>query len=126
MAPWIFFLFVGVLDFGFFAYAAIATQNAARVAALYTSSGSSVAADAAGACLAVLEELRWLPNVKNGQVTNCNNATVSLTAQAVTGADGAPASRVTLSYKTIPMIPIPGILAHQFTFTRTVEMRLRD
>ncbi len=31
LAPWIFFLFVGIFDFGFYAYAAICTQNAARI-----------------------------------------------------------------------------------------------
>src|SRR5947207_14797502 len=37
MAPWIFFLFMGTLDFGFYSYAIIATQNAARVAVMQTS-----------------------------------------------------------------------------------------
>ena len=31
MAPWIFFLFVGVFDFGFYAYAGICMENAARI-----------------------------------------------------------------------------------------------
>ena len=34
LSPWIFFLFVGIFDFGFYAYAAICTQNAARAVAL--------------------------------------------------------------------------------------------
>ncbi|HEY3376701.1 MAG TPA: TadE family protein, partial [Armatimonadota bacterium] len=34
MAPWIVFLFIGIFDFGFYAYAAICTQNAARAVAL--------------------------------------------------------------------------------------------
>src|SRR6185295_11177579 len=34
MMPWIAFLFVGVLDMGFYSYAAIATQNAARAMAI--------------------------------------------------------------------------------------------
>src|SRR5438128_767679 len=33
LAPWIFFLFAGTLDMGFYLSALIATQNAARVAA---------------------------------------------------------------------------------------------
>ena len=34
MMPWLFFLFVGALDFGFYSYALISVQNSARVAAL--------------------------------------------------------------------------------------------
>ena len=30
MMPWLAFIFVGVLDFGFYSYACICTQNAAR------------------------------------------------------------------------------------------------
>ena len=33
MAPWLFFLFIGTLDFGIFAYGSICTQSAARAAA---------------------------------------------------------------------------------------------
>jgi Flp pilus assembly protein TadG len=33
MAPWILFLFAGAFDWGFYAYALISVQNAARVAA---------------------------------------------------------------------------------------------
>src|SRR5205809_4591375 len=46
MAPWIFFLFMGTVGFGFYASAAIATQNAARVAVDQTSANTSTAADA--------------------------------------------------------------------------------
>jgi Flp pilus assembly protein TadG len=35
MMPWLLFLFVGVFDFGFYAYALIATQNAARAVAIH-------------------------------------------------------------------------------------------
>ncbi len=127
MAPWIFFLFIGVLDFGFFAYAAIATQNAARAAAMYTSGGQSVAADVTGACPYVLEELYWLPNVR-GNVTSCTAVPVTVTAQQVASPDGAAigASSLTVAYQTIPLIPIPGLLAGQFTFTRTVVMRIKE
>ena len=34
MMPWIAFLFVGILDFGFYSYAAILLQNVAWAAAL--------------------------------------------------------------------------------------------
>ncbi len=37
LMPWLVFLFVGILDFGFYTYAAICTQSAARAAAVATS-----------------------------------------------------------------------------------------
>lgn len=126
MAPWIFFLFIGVLDFGFYSYAAIATQNAARIGAMYTSSSSTLAADAAGACTYVLEELRWLPNVRSA-VTACTALPVLVTAQLVSpGVDGADASRVAVTYQTIPMVPIPGVVTGRLTLTRVAEMRIKE
>jgi Flp pilus assembly protein TadG len=126
LAPWIFLLFIGVFDFGFYAYAAIATENAARVAALQTSSGTAVADDATLACTYVLEELRHMPNIKNS-VTNCNSSPLVVTAQLIDpGVDGAPASRVTVTYQTIPLFPIPGMMMGQFNLTRIVEMRVKD
>ena len=129
MAPWIFFLFVGVLDFGFYAYSAISTQNAARAAALYTSSSDSVSTHIgdvnSGACSYVLAELKRLPNVKN--ITTCASLPVLVTAQKINpGVDGAPASRVSVTYRTPSMIPIPGIMAMQFVLTRAVEMRIKE
>ena len=43
------FMFIGVLDFGFYAYSMISVQSAARVAALYTASSKNTAGDNAGA-----------------------------------------------------------------------------
>ena len=59
MAPWIFFLFVGVLDFGFYAYAFISTENAARAAVLLTSKSQIAATDQVDACAIVLSEMTW-------------------------------------------------------------------
>src|SRR5260370_41507229 len=44
LAPWMLFLFVGVLDLGFYTHAAIATENAARVAAQYGAARAGAAA----------------------------------------------------------------------------------
>jgi len=124
LVPFIFFLFIGVLDMGFYAYALISTENAARVAAMYTSSGSSTAADSAGACTNALAELNSMSNVRG--LSSCNALPVQVTASSVAnGADGAPASSVSVTYQTSLMIPIPG-LAGQYTVTRTVQMRLKD
>lgn len=129
MAPWIFLLFVGILDFGFYAYAAIATQHATRAAALYTSSSPDTAADSGGACRYVLGALRALPNMSG--VTTCAGLPqqvsptqpVAAGASAVTGADGNPASLVTVTYQTVPLFPIPGLMG-QMTITRTTQMRV--
>src|SRR5947209_1647925 len=60
--PLLFFLFIGAFDMGFLCYALIATENAARVAALYTSSTITTAADASGACGYAKSELAKMPN----------------------------------------------------------------
>jgi Flp pilus assembly protein TadG len=134
-APWIFFLFVGALDFGFYAYAAIATQNAAREAALYASSSVDVADDAAGACAQyVIPELSSLPNMSG--VTTCSGPPVTVTAGCLscpvghasigTSVDGAPAAQVSVQYQTVALIPIPGLMMQQYTLTRTVQMTVRN
>lgn len=125
LSPWILFLFVGALDFGFYNYALISVQSAARVAVLHTSTDASTAADSAGACTYVLDELKSLPNV-GSSTSACSSSPVTVTASAVTGPDGAGASEVTVTYTTLLMIPIPGFLNRQFTFTATKTMRLRS
>jgi len=62
MMPWLAFLFVGILDFGFYSYSAISIQNAARAAALRTAN-SQFSFSTATACIAALGELRGLPNM---------------------------------------------------------------
>ena len=42
------------------------------------------------------------------------------------GVDGARASEVAVTYQTVTMIPIPGMVAKQFNITRTVQMRTLD
>src|SRR5579862_8621865 len=76
MMPWLAFLFVGVLDFGFYAYAAICTQNAARAAAARTSFNLT-AQTFANANLAAVGELNGLPNMIG--VNNCAAAIGSIT-----------------------------------------------
>lgn len=123
IAPWIFFLFVGTFDFGFYAQALIATENAARVAVFRTSASAGAADDTAGACAAALAELQRLPNIA-GQVSSCGALPVRVTAQSITGADGTPASQVSVTYQTIPLIPIPLLLNGRVTITRTVQAKV--
>ncbi len=122
LAPWVFFLFIGVLDFGFYAYSIISTQNAARVAALYTSASSYSSANRDMACIYAKGEMRALPNVD--MASNCRSGNLIVDAQEVSGPDGSRASQVSVTYQTIPMIPIPG-LAGQMTITRIAVMRVK-
>src|ERR1700676_1502121 len=61
LSPWIFFLFVGIFDFGFYAYAAICTQNAARAVALAVA--QPVTGSVSIYCSTALGEMRMLPNL---------------------------------------------------------------
>jgi Flp pilus assembly protein TadG len=123
IAPWIFLLFIGALDWGFYASALISVQAAVRSAALYTSGGSGVAADSTTACTIVLDEIRKLPNIGTSTTTCGSNPVV--TAESITGPDGAAATRVSVRYRSISLIPMPGLLTQQFTVTRIVTMRVR-
>jgi Flp pilus assembly protein TadG len=127
MMPWIVFLFVGVLDFGFYSYAAISVENAARVAALYNSnSGSGAYNDSTGACFYVLQELKNLPNIGTSVTTCTASDPVQVTASTATVPDGAggntPAVQVTVTYQSPNMIPLPT-LTKVLNITRTVYMR---
>jgi Flp pilus assembly protein TadG len=123
LAPWILFLVVGTFDLGFFCNSLISVENAARVAAEYTSKSSSVSGAQATACTLVLNELKMLPNLAG--VTTCNASPVVVTAQAVTGTDGSPATSVSVTYTGSLLVPIPGLLTGRLNFTRTVQMRVK-
>jgi Flp pilus assembly protein TadG len=120
IAPWAFLLFIGALDWGFYAYSLISLQAATRAAVLYTATKNTTAADTDTACTIVLAELSKLPNMH----TVCGTNPI-VTAVSITGPDAAAASQVTVTYQTMRMIPIPGLLSGQFTITRTAKMRLR-
>jgi len=123
IAPWIFFLFIGALDWGFYSNALISMQAAVRSAALYTSGPGGLAADSATACTIVLGEIRKLPNIGSA-VTTCGTNPI-VTAEAISGPDGIAATRVSVRYQSIALVPIPGLLAKQFTLTRIAVMRVR-
>ena len=132
LAPWIFLLFVGVFDFGFYAYAAISTQHAARVAVLYTSSSEANATDSATACRYALKALQDMPNMVGVSACASSAAGISptgplaVTATAIaSGPDNAPAAQVSVTYQTVPLFPIPGLMG-QMTITRTAQMRVQS
>ena len=134
MAPWIFLLFMGIFDFGFYAYSVIAVENAARVAVAFTSSGG--ADNSSGACGYVVRELQSLVNMPAitacvcGPGATCTEGPVKIQATQTVGAacpEGvnlAECTTVTVTYTTPQLFPIPG-LAGQFTITRRAEARVR-
>jgi hypothetical protein len=129
MAPWIFLLFLAIFDFGFYAYAAISTAHAARVAVLYTSSSISSARDQTTACMYALGALRDLPNI--GSTVNACTAqgpvqvTVAPPATATDQAYGITysVSTVSVTYHSLPLFPIPWLMG-QMTITRKAQMRI--
>jgi Flp pilus assembly protein TadG len=132
MAPWIFFLFLGVFDVGFYCYAAICTQNAARAVALSYAQDSVLSP-----CTVAMAELHTLPNVNGG---SCSALPVVATATKLNGSscpDSALPSGVlyagtpfcvqsSVTYQTIPLLPIPGVLTGRMTLTRTSQMRILE
>lgn len=124
LAPWIFFLFTGAVDCGFYCYALISVESAARVAALHASTDATSAVDQTTACTYTLNELKYLPNVGSG-TTSCSASPVIVNTQVQNGSDGSSAALVSVTYRNSPLIPIPGLLQNNFTWTRTVMMRLR-
>jgi len=136
MMPWIAFLFVGVLDAGFYGYAAICTQNAARAVAI---NSARLGGDTSTACNVALAELSGLPNM--GSVNSCAAAPVWVPTPLIlddgstpacadcagSGASPIAASKsiqASVTYQTLQMIPIPGVLRGQLTLTRLAEARI--
>lgn len=125
LMPWYVFLFVGAYDWGYYARALISTEAAVRAAVLYTSQDATKANDQATACIYALNELKITSNVPAN--SNCNADPIIVTANMVnSGADGKPASLVTVKYHTVGTIPIPFLLDKQFWIVQTIQMRLRN
>ena len=135
MAPWIFFLFVGVLDFGFYAYAFISVENAARSAALLTSQSKTSASDQLDACALVLNQLQGSSSYGRTLPAGCsdtfqkpadciNKPCLLVNATLVTDSSGNDAAQVEVKYATIGMIPIPGVLASSFVIDRVWQMKV--
>jgi Flp pilus assembly protein TadG len=123
LVPWFLFLFVFTVDLGFYNYALISVENAARIGAEYTSQSTSTAADASGACTKILAELKMLPNISS-TLTTCDALPVIVTAVSKAGTDGSAASEVSVTYQGLQMIPIPGFLMGRMTFKRITQMRV--
>jgi Flp pilus assembly protein TadG len=120
-SPWIIFLFVGTLDWGFYAYSLITLETATRSAVAYNATHSEPT-NAAMACEIVTKEMQTLINM-SGVNTCGGSSAVSVSASQVTGPDTERAAQVAVTYTTPRMIPIPGLLKNQFTITRVVTMK---
>src|SRR5215469_6207865 len=106
-SPWIVFLFVGTLDWGFYAYSLITLETATRSAASWNANHASPG-DATTACQIVYNEMQTLINMAG--VTTCGGSTaVSVSASQVTGPDNENAAQVAVTYTSPQMIPIPGL-----------------
>jgi Flp pilus assembly protein TadG len=120
LVPMIFFLFLGMTNFGFFIHAFISVGNAARVAAQFTAQtgfeGNSIAA-----CEVARRELRSMSNVAS--LTSCTGPLL-VTAEAYTEpTTSTPATRVTVTYETIQLFPLP-FMSGKMTINRTAIMRV--
>ena len=121
VTPWFIFLFVGILDLGFYNYALITAQSAARTAVLYTSSSTSASTDSVQACAYVYDQLTSNINL-TGQTTCSGASPISLTTAVGTGPDGNSASTVTVQFTSATLIPIPLIMPAHIPVVRTAEM----
>ena len=129
LSPWIFLLFMGVLDAGFYAYASICTQNAARAGAIRTSGIGSQSLKQA--CLAATPEMNNLPNLV-GYSGTCSAAplTVTQTTLTTTCPDYDPTndsavqcSQVAVTYQSPQLFPIPFLMG-KLSLTRVAEARI--
>ena len=129
LVPWIVFAFVAAFNFGIFAYALISTQNAARSGAMYAAQSLTVAQSGTivtQVCTYVLGELGDAPGVGSG-VSTCTGAPVTVTVTPRTpGAGNMNTVKVSVTYNTMQLIPLPGLMAGSLAITRTVEMPIRN
>lgn len=131
LAPWILFLFVGVFDMGMYTYSMVGVENAARVAAEYTSKSPNVAGDSDGARRIACAEMVMLPNYNSSNcIAGSGNAVVTATkldnsSASLTSVDGKLATLITVTYTGNQLIPIPGLLMGKLNLTRSIEMRVK-
>jgi Flp pilus assembly protein TadG len=120
MMPMLFFMFLGMTNFGFYIYAFIEVSNAARVAAQTTANG--LAGVQSAACQAALRELKTMPNVP--AVTTCTTAPLQVTVKPATYVDpdtGTRSTWVQVTYETIKLFPLP-FMSGQMTINRHAVM----
>lgn len=119
------FCFLGAFNAGSCAFALVCVERAARVAGMYASGSDATARNPALACYYALEQLRAAPNIGSG-ISSCAATPVVVATQYLPlGVDGLPAVRVSVSYTTPALLPIPGVMTGAYTFHRAVEFPIR-
>jgi len=127
MLPWFLFLFIGAFDMGFYCYALISVESAARVGAIYCATSSTTCPNNSTACHYALTQLTDLPNIPSNLSTcNASPVTVTVTYPGSGTPDGQPDVQVTVAYALPAFTGIPGLLPGQYTATRTVSMKLQS
>lgn len=127
-------LVLAAFDGGFYGYAFIAVQNAARAAALRNSGGLDSAADQTTACSLVVDELQGLPNIGGSFASPCTISPVVVTAQllcatpsACSGTaatpDGQPGAQVTVAYTMPEVFQIPFVGPGALTISSEMKIR---
>ncbi len=120
MMPWLLFLFVGVFDFGFYCYALIATQNAARAVAVHNSISKTAATDPDGSgCQIAISELK---TAAYGRAINgCGGNPLKVTSTLQQDSNGNDVAKVLVEYWTPALFPMPG-LNYFPSITRPAQM----
>jgi hypothetical protein len=121
MLPWLIFTFMGILDFGFCVSSLIATENAARVVAMYGAASSSNLSNISNvACTYAVAELKYAPT----PVTACGTA-LSVTTSSNTNFSAFTEVKVTVTY-TVNLMRIPGVMPASLAISRTVTLPVRS
>lgn len=121
MLPWLIFTFMGILDFGFCMSSLIATENAARVVAMYGAASSSNLANISSvACTFASAELKYAPT----PVTACGTA-LSVITSSNSNFSAFTEVKVTVTY-TVTLLKIPGIIPGSLAISRTVALPVRS
>lgn len=128
LVPWVVFSFVAAFNFGIFAYAMISTQNAARSGAMFAAQSLAVAQSGSAVtqvCPYVLGELGDAPGA--GSLASCTSSPVTVTVTPRTpGSGNMNTVTVAVTYSTMQLIPLPGLMAGSLSITRSVEMPIRN
>jgi len=134
LLPWLILIFTSVFDFGFYAYAFICVEGAARAAAVRNAANSGVAGDQSSACTMAIEGLRGLPNVGQSFSSSCTASPITVSASYCSGTsscggasstpDNGQAAYVAVTYQMPRLFRMP--IVGPGSITRTAEIRLRD
>jgi len=114
MAPWIFFLFVGVIDLGFWCYSLVSFENGTRAAGLYASTHPLPPSTTQNEVLGLQTQLQKVACAEMTYVinipANCANVTVSIPVTTIYGGNTPDHVSFLVTAPVVPMIPLPGLL----------------